>query len=146
MPDRYRPTRTGITYRGRYTELWYDSVEAWKEAAPYTRPYTQAPWGGLSATARPTATIIIPAMPTDDFLGKSKPTPEERPFLRWIFTMRYPDGVSIDDGEKWYFVLFTLKRQSRCPVSCDTSVTRASRIRRFAHRGWRHDRAVVQGL
>ena len=94
--DRYN------VYRGRYTELWYDSVEAWKEAAPYTRPYTPAPWGGLSGTARPTATIIIPAMPTDDFLGRKEPTPEERPFLRWIFTMRYPDGVSIEEGEKWY--------------------------------------------
>ena len=103
--DRFNP------YRGRYTELWYDSVEAWREAAPYTRPYTQAPWGGsnsgLASAARPMATIIIPAMPTDDFLRKKEPTPEERPFLRWVFLMRYPDGVALEDGEKWYLNVHT---------------------------------------
>ncbi len=39
-------------------------------------------------------------MPTDDFLGKKEPTPEERPFLRWVFLIRYPDGVALNDGEK----------------------------------------------
>jgi hypothetical protein len=99
--DRYN------AYRGRYTELWYDSVEAWREASPYSRSYTQAPWGGLSNQQRPTATVIVPAMPTEDFLGKKEPTPEERPFVRWIFTMRYPDGVSLEEGEKWYLGVHT---------------------------------------
>ena len=44
---------------------------------------------------------MVPAMPTEDFLGK-EPTPEEVPILRWYQAMKYPDGVSEEDGEKWY--------------------------------------------
>lgn len=87
-------------YRGRYTELWYESTEQWREAAPYSRSYTPSPWSGLSSEQRPTATVIVPAMPTEEFLAE--PIPDERPFLRWVVLMRYPDGVSIEEGEKWY--------------------------------------------
>lgn len=45
--------------------------------------------------------IIIPAMPTEDFLGR-EPMPEERPILRWYQVFKYPEGVSLEDGERWY--------------------------------------------
>jgi hypothetical protein len=88
--------------RGLLTELWYRSVEEWLEAAPYSRPYTQ-PQGGWStglAIGRG-AVAMVPAMPTEDFLGR-EPTPEERPIMRWYQVLKYPDGVSAQEGEKWY--------------------------------------------
>jgi hypothetical protein len=88
--------------RGRLTELWYASVDEWREANPYRRAYT-APSGGWEAFfGRDGAAVtMVPAMPTDDFLGK-EPAPEERPILRWYQVIRYPDGVAREAGDKWY--------------------------------------------
>ena len=44
---------------------------------------------------------MVPAMPTEDFLVK-EPTPEEVPIMRWYQILKYPDGVSVEEGEKWY--------------------------------------------
>jgi hypothetical protein len=83
----------------RMTELWYASVEDFIEAKPNSRPYTFAPW---FATAPPhaiaTGVTIVPAMPTEDFLGK-EPTPEERHILRWYCLIKYPDGISLEERE-----------------------------------------------
>lgn len=86
---------------GGLTELWYRSVEDWIEADPYNRPYTTR--GGQQRPAAPVLrpVTMAPAMPTEDFLGK-EPTPEEVPILRWFQLVKYPDGVSVADGEKWY--------------------------------------------
>lgn len=86
---------------GRLTELWYSSVDDWKEAAPYSRAYTPPQRGWESFFGRNGAVTIVPAMPTEDFLGKD-PMPEERPILRWFQVFRYPEGVSAADGDKWY--------------------------------------------
>lgn len=87
---------------GRTTELWYASVEDFIEAKPDERPYTFPSW---FATVPPRAVvagiIIVPAMPTEDFLGR-EPTPEERHILRWYRLIRYPKNVSTEDGERWY--------------------------------------------
>lgn len=86
--------------RGRMTELWYDSVESFVEAKPFNRPFTP---GSFTRAAEdpPAAAALVPTMPTEDFLGK-EPTPEERSILRWVCLFRYPEGVSVEDGEKWY--------------------------------------------
>ncbi len=89
------------TLRGRLTELWYANVDDWKEAAPYARPYTPPPGGWESLFGIAGAVIIIPAMPTEDFLGR-EPMPEERPILRWYQVFKYLEGVSLEDGERWY--------------------------------------------
>jgi len=89
-------------YRGRYTELWYDSADAFREAAPNDRAYTPARWGaGISTAEQPTVRLLVPAMPTEDFLRKS-PLPSRGPFLRMLIAVKYPAGVSQADGEKWY--------------------------------------------
>jgi hypothetical protein len=100
-------------YRGRYTELWYEDVEAFREAAPNSRPYTPSAWGSTSTREQPTVRLLVPAMPTEDFLGK-EPTPQRRPFLRWLVAVRYPGGVSEQDGERWYLGVHT-QEQKRMP-------------------------------
>lgn len=88
--------------RGRYTELWYDSAESFKEAVPMTRPFTAPRQGWEKFFGLPGgASTIVPAMPTEEFLGK-EPIPEEKPILRWVCVFKYPDGVSLEEGEKWY--------------------------------------------
>ena len=87
--------------RGRLTELWYNNVDEWQEARPYERPYTAPPGGWESFFGTRLAVTMVPAMPTDDFLGK-EPLPEERPILRWYQVLRYPEGVTPEDGEAWY--------------------------------------------
>jgi len=90
---------------GRMTELWYANVEDFIEARAGFRPYTFDPWLQEVFATDPFKAVpgitIVPAMPTEDFLGK-EPTPEEITILRWYRLIKYPDGVSLKDGEKWY--------------------------------------------
>ena len=98
------PDELNVTiYRGRYTELWYENVEAWREADPYRRRSSTAPWpgGGLASPDHPSASMLVPANPTDDFLRK-EPVPSQGPYVRVLTAVRYPSGVSVEDGEKWY--------------------------------------------
>jgi len=92
--------------RGRYTELWYDNVEAFKEADPNRKPYTAPSFGWDGTGLRAGYITMVPARPTEDFLGK-EPTPEERPILRWIIMFKYPDDVPLEKGEKWYLETFS---------------------------------------
>jgi len=94
-------------YPGRYTEIWYDSVEAFREANPFGRSYSSAPWpGGLSRSDHATARLLIPAMPTEDFLGKPAPTVSSKPF-RWLFMLGYPEGVDAAKADEWYLRVHT---------------------------------------
>jgi uncharacterized protein (TIGR02118 family) len=91
-----------VYYQGRYTELWYDSVESFREAAPMSRTYSATPWpGGQSRADRPTARLLVPAMPTEDFLATPAPTASSKPF-RWIMLLGYPEGVNVEEADKWY--------------------------------------------
>lgn len=92
--------RLGVR-RGRMTELWYASVEDFIEAKPLQRAYTPPPGGWDAFFGTDGAVTIVPAMPTEDFLGK-EPAPEERPFIRWYQAIAYPEGVSVDEADRWY--------------------------------------------
>ena len=85
---------------GRVSEEWFDSVACWQEADPFGRPWTPSPFDNIADAPRAVA-VLIPAMPTEDFLG-TEPTPEQKPIMRWVFAFKYPDGVSLEEGEKWF--------------------------------------------
>ncbi len=61
--------------------------------------------GLLSMTKQPGAcdaiVINMPAEPTEDFLGGNCSI-DDHTILRWVTAFRYPDGVSIEEGEDWY--------------------------------------------
>jgi len=87
---------------GYFTELWYTSIEEFNEAKAAQRPYTFPEWVKQSPPeAIAAAKTIVPVMPTEDFLGK-EPTPEEKHILRWCRSIKYPQGVTLADGEEWY--------------------------------------------
>jgi hypothetical protein len=85
-------TRFGV-FDWRVTDCW------WREL-PATGPQ-----GALSFTPPPVwpqvATCFIPAQPTNDFLGWDL-LPEEHVCFRWHVLLRYPDGVSAEEGERWF--------------------------------------------
>lgn len=88
--------------RYRLTELWYDSIEARNEAVPNFGTLTPPPksWPDRRYKSY-NGMIHIPAIPDDRFLGKRPPVREE-PYLRWMMLIKYPDGVSLEGGERWY--------------------------------------------
>ncbi len=98
---------------GYVTELWFTNVEEFIESkclptslpgyGPLAgAPYTFPDWHETSRReAVLSAMTIVPAVPTEDFLGKEL-TPEEKHILRWYRAFKYPEGVSLKRGEKWY--------------------------------------------
>ncbi|UCE35055.1 MAG: hypothetical protein JSV40_03880 [Deltaproteobacteria bacterium] len=45
--------------------------------------------------------VNVPAVPTDDFKGRDVSL-GEKTILRWLIVFRYPEGVSLEEGEAWY--------------------------------------------
>lgn len=80
-------------FNWRMTEGW------WREMP---KPGAQ---GALAFTLPPVtprvATCFVPAQPTEDFCG-SGTQPHERQVLRWFVMFKYPDGVTTEDGERWF--------------------------------------------
>lgn len=93
-------------YHGRYLELWYDGVESWREAGPFSHTYSAPPWGSNSKPDRPTASLIVPAVPTENLLGR-EPPPKDRPYFRYVVALKYPEGASVEEAEKWYLQVHT---------------------------------------
>jgi hypothetical protein len=89
--------------KGRYAELWFGSEEeyqsrpshgAWSLPSWETDKSRKMPKGGKIATT-------VPALPTEEFYDPD-PNPEQTPIIRWVQAIRYPDGVSEEEGEKWF--------------------------------------------
>ena len=103
--------RFGV-WNHRITEHWWRSADEFVEADLGSVSYT---WPGAprdrermarEAAANPdlprTATAMAPAKPTHDFLGQRAFTPFEKTYIRWYILFRYPDGVSVDEGDNWF--------------------------------------------
>jgi hypothetical protein len=89
--------------KGRYAELWFASEEdyhsrpshgAWSLPSWETDKTRKMPKGAKYATT-------VPALPTEEFYDPD-PNPEQTTIVRWVQAIRYPDGVSVEDGEKWF--------------------------------------------
>jgi hypothetical protein len=89
--------------KGRYAELWFASMEeyqsrpshgAWSLPSWETDQSRKMPKGAKYAT-------LLPALPTEEFYDPD-PNPEKTPVVRWITAIRYPDGVSVEEGEDWF--------------------------------------------
>jgi len=85
--------------RGRYAELWFrDEDYADRPPLEYMTP---ANWGRDSTRESRFTNCMVPANPTERFYD-THPNPGQTPIVRWIAVIRYPDGVSVEDGEKWF--------------------------------------------
>jgi hypothetical protein len=83
---------------GRYIEIWYREEDF--ADRPMLRGTSQRPWEG-GHTPEERAVEMVPANPTEVFYD-SDPHPEQTPILRWVTMFRYPEGVSDEEGEKWF--------------------------------------------
>lgn len=71
-------------------------------------------WHGKRSGPRQACRLFVPARATEDFLGGEVPLNDYPSILRWFVAFRYPDGVSIEEGEEWYLSVHapeTLRQQ-----------------------------------
>jgi hypothetical protein len=86
--------------RGRYAELWYredDFLDRPSSLKGQTLPW----WDEDNIPATGQTTVTVYANPSEEFYD-SDPHPDNTSILRWVTIIRYPEGVSIEDGEKWF--------------------------------------------
>lgn len=92
------------------------------------------------------AMIDVPATPTEDFLGRDAPI-EDKTILRWLIAFKYPDGVSVEEGDAWY-VSVHAKEVMRQPGLNRFFSYRAIGSRQFGKDGapsFLHPRSVMLG-
>lgn len=78
----------------------------WRVTEGYWRELPQpGPQGNLAFTLPPVlpkvATGFFPVQPTEDFMGGGI-QPHEKNVLRWYILLRYPPGVTREEGERWF--------------------------------------------
>ena len=85
--------------RGRYAELWFrDEDYADRPPLEYMTPSN---WKIDNTRESRFTNCMVAANPTERFYD-TRPNPGQTPIVRWIAVIRYPDGVSVEDGEKWF--------------------------------------------
>lgn len=84
--------------KGRYAELWFGSPEEYLDR-PAHGPMTKATFKSTGENKQ--TVVMVPAKPTEEFYDPD-PNPEQTTIFRWVQIMRYPDGVSLEEGEKWF--------------------------------------------
>jgi hypothetical protein len=57
--------------------------------------------GGARRETMQSIWAAVPFYATDDFMG-SELLPREKTILRWFIIFKYPDGVPVEEGEKWF--------------------------------------------
>jgi hypothetical protein len=58
-------------------------------------------WVGTRDGYHPTVFAFAPLFWEDDFKGSNR-TVEDGPNYRWLFMLHYPDGISQEEGDKWF--------------------------------------------
>jgi hypothetical protein len=97
--------RFGAT-RGRYAELWYGSLDEYHsrpQHLPFTIPSWDPPGSKMPKGAK--YAVMVPALPTEEFYDPD-PNPNQTPILRWVTVIKYPEGVSLEEGEKWFLGVY----------------------------------------
>lgn len=99
----YEPPKEAVErfggVRGRYAELWFREEDY--ADRPQLEYMTSASWGRDSTRESRFTNCMVPANPTERF-HDTHPNPGQTPVVRWIAVIRYPEGVSVADGEKWF--------------------------------------------
>jgi hypothetical protein len=126
--------------RGRYAELWYPGAEDFivthggaQQADPEMPPpemptgisetgegpvfQSPLPWERRdpSIPKANNPVVIVPAIATENFHSTMGPMElADTTFLRWVTVIKYPEGVSVEEGEKWFLEVYA-KEASKQP-------------------------------
>lgn len=80
---------------------------------PPSNVLRQSGWQGSKDGYHPLVFCFAPIFWEDDFKGSNRLTDDGANF-RWIFFLSYPEGVSEDEGERWFKDVFA-KEAVKCP-------------------------------
>ena len=72
---------------------------------PPSKVLRQSGWQGSRDGYHPIVFSFAPIFWEDDFKGEGRLT-DAGPNYRWLFFLKYPDGVSIDEGDTWFKEVF----------------------------------------
>jgi hypothetical protein len=72
---------------------------------PPSKELRQSGWQGSRDGYHPIVFSFAPIFWEDDFKGEGRLT-DAGPNYRWLFLLKYPDGVSIDEGDAWFKEVF----------------------------------------
>ena len=90
------PTPPGAEDYGSFNYKLHENV---------MRGEQEAPLALLSMTPEvvPLRVIMVnvPVAPTEDFAGGDRSL-DDKTILRWVMVFRYPEGVSVEQGDDWY--------------------------------------------
>lgn len=105
-PEEAKKRYPSLLY-GRMTEIQFDSLADFQATRPNNIYGTLAssftpPPGGWGANKLYKATVAtVPTNPDELVVSKDTP-PKELPYLRWLVFFRYPKGISVEQGDKWF--------------------------------------------
>ena len=94
--------------RGRYAELWFTEENYLdRPGMPQDKPLKEDPSPPMEPyqveVTRPErrGVVMVPAKPTQTFYTY-RAAIDKRTVIRWVAAIRYPEGVSVEDGEDWF--------------------------------------------
>ena len=80
----------------RLVEGWWNSAPSWaNDRLAFT------PTKGITMPPKPGGIAFLPPQATEDFMGHDV-APDNKTILRWYQMIKYPKGVSLEEGEDWY--------------------------------------------
>jgi hypothetical protein len=92
----HSPFKAGVMGHGSaLAEVW---PKGYREALgiPEGEKARGRKWGGKAP-----AFIFVPVRPTEDFKGSGL-TIDDGSIIRWVTAFKYPEGVSVEEGDDWY--------------------------------------------
>lgn len=88
-----------------YSEIWPENVN--EIIGNPENSEKRADWSAQdNPNAHPPAFVFTNRKIDDNFKGMGEITVNDGPFFRFVIAMRYPDGVSEEKGEKWFYDSF----------------------------------------
>ena len=72
---------------------------------PPSKELRQSGWQGSRDGYHPIVFSFAPIFWEDDFKGEGRCT-DDGVNYRWLFFLKYPDGVSVDEGDTWFKEVF----------------------------------------
>ena len=96
--------------RGRYAELWFTEdnyrdrpgMEQEKPLKPDPSPRDEkGPYQFEVTRPERRVVMMVPAKPTQTFYTW-RAAIDNRTVIRWVTAIRYPEGVSVEEGEDWF--------------------------------------------
>jgi hypothetical protein len=99
-PEMYADVKKFGYHNWRVTEFWYAQEQV--PISPLLAPrWTSKLYPDYDKMTTSMARGTVPLVHAQDYKGKELSL-DDPPMLRWLILMRYPKGVSFEEGEDWY--------------------------------------------